>query len=130
MNEKILICDDEPYILESVSYVVRAAGFIALTASDGEEALRLAREEKPALMILDIMLPLLSGLDVCARMKNDPRTKDIHIIILSARGQEIDEAQGLESGADEYLTKPFSPRKLKQRLEEIFLGKGGEHVFP
>ncbi len=121
--KKVLICDDEPYILESVSYIVRHAGHQVLAAADGETALALARSEKPDLMFLDIMLPGMSGFDVCRQLRQDSRTRHLHIIILSARGQDIDAVMGTEAGADEYITKPFSPRKLRRRLEEILDGR-------
>ena len=119
MTKKILICDDEPYILESVSYIAKQAGYDFLTAEDGEESVDLAIKEKPALMILDVNMPRLTGFEVCERLKNDPETKDIFIIMLTARGQERDERIGLEVGADEYITKPFSPRNLRKRMDEV-----------
>jgi len=121
MSAKVLIADDELYILESVSYVVRSAGMTPLTAEDGQEALRLAETEKPDLIILDVMLPKLSGLQVCQRLRENPLTRAVPILMLSARGQESDEAQGRRSGADDYMTKPFSPRRLKTRIEEMVL---------
>jgi len=117
--KKVLICDDEPYILESVSYLVRAAGYEVFTAEDGEEALATAQRERPALMFLDLMMPRRNGFEVCQALKRDPATRGIHVIILTARGQELDRERGAEVGADEYLTKPFSPRKLRLRLHEI-----------
>ncbi len=119
MTKKVLICDDEPYILESVKHVVSKEGYDVLTAEDGISSLDLARKEKPDLMILDIMMPGKSGYEVCRSVKEDPDTRDIFIIMLTARGQEVDEKMGIEAGADEYMTKPFSPRRLRQRLHEI-----------
>ena len=121
MPAKVLIADDELYILESVSYVVKSAGMTPLVAEDGEEALRLAEAEKPDLIILDVMLPKLSGLQVCARLRANPLTRTIPVLMLSARGQESDEAQGRQSGADDYMTKPFSPRRLKMCIEAMVL---------
>lgn len=125
MTKRILICDDEPYILESVSYVARAEGYEVLTAEDGEAALAAARRERPDLIVLDLMMPRRNGFEVCEALKHDPDTRGIHVIILTARGQEIDRQRGAEVGADEYLTKPFSPRKLRQRLLEILGPDGG-----
>lgn len=119
MAKKILICDDEPYILESVKHVVSREGYETLVAEDGNKGLDLAQQERPDLMILDVMMPGKSGYDICKILKDGPDTRDIFIIMLTARGQELDEKMGLESGADEYMTKPFSPRKLRQRLHEI-----------
>jgi two-component system alkaline phosphatase synthesis response regulator PhoP len=125
MNRKILIVDDELHILESVSYVVRSIGMNPLTAEDGEEAVRLAQAEKPDLIILDVMLPKLSGIQVCERIRANPETRQIPILMLSARGQESDEVQGMQAGADEYMTKPFSPRRLGSCIEEM-VQKHGE----
>ena len=117
--KKVLVCDDELYILESVTYVVRQEGYTVLSASDGEEALRLARAELPALMLLDIMMPKRNGFEVCAELKSDPATRGIYVILLTAMGQERDMDEGYQSGADEYMTKPFSPRSLRKRLHEL-----------
>jgi DNA-binding response OmpR family regulator len=108
MIPKVLIVDDELYILESVSYVVRRSGFEPLTAEDGETGLALAVAEKPALIILDVMLPKMTGLQVCSRIRENPATKDIPIIMLSARGQEAD-GSGMKAGADDYMTSPSAP---------------------
>ncbi|MBI3697796.1 MAG: response regulator [Acidobacteria bacterium] len=117
--KKVLVCDDELYILESVTYVVRQEGYTVLSASDGEEALRLARAELPALMLLDIMMPKRNGFEVCGELKSDPLTQGIYVILLTAMGQERDMDEGYQSGADEYMTKHFSPRSLRKRLHEL-----------
>jgi two-component system alkaline phosphatase synthesis response regulator PhoP len=119
MAKRVLVCDDEPYVVESVSYVVRRAGFVVLTAEDGDAALATALREKPDLVFLDIMMPGLSGDEVCRRLKSDPSTKGTYVVILTARGQEEDERRAMEMGADEFMTKPFSPRKLRDRLLQI-----------
>ena len=119
MPKKVLVCDDEMYILESVAYVVRQEGYTVLTAEDGEESLRLARQEKPDLVLLDIMMPKRSGLEVCRELKSDPQTQSAYVILLTARGQERDMDEGYQSGADEYMTKPFSPRDLRKKLHEL-----------
>ncbi len=119
MNKKVLICDDEPFILESVKHVVKREGYETITAEDGLKGVELAKREIPDLMILDVMMPGKTGYEVCKILKSEAGTKDIFVIILTARGQELDEKLGLEAGADEYMTKPFSPRKLRQRLHEI-----------
>ncbi len=123
MPKRVLVCDDEPYMIESVSYVVRKAGFEVLTAEDGDAALATARREKPDFVLLDIMMPGMSGDEVCRRLKSDPATSAAYVVILTARGQEEDERRAMEMGADEFLTKPFSPRKLRQKLLQI-LGDG------
>ena len=119
MVKKVLVCDDEPYIVESVSYVVRKAGFEVVVAEDGEEALEMGRKEKPDLIFLDIMMPKITGYEVCRQLKEDPSTRDTYIVMLTARGQEEDERKALEMGADEFMTKPFSPRKMRAKLLEI-----------
>ncbi len=119
MSKKVLVCDDEPYIVESVSYVVRKAGFSVVVAEDGEEALAAAKREKPDLIFLDIMMPRLSGHEVCRKVKEDPETRDAYVVMLTARGQEEDERKAMEAGADEFMTKPFSPRKMRAKLQEV-----------
>lgn len=119
MIAKVLIVDDELYILESVSYIVRSSGLQPIVAEDGEMGLVLAERENPQLIILDVMLPKMTGLQLCERLRQNPRTSRIPVIMLSARGQETDEIQGIQSGANEYMTKPFSPRRLKMRIEEL-----------
>jgi DNA-binding response OmpR family regulator len=119
MSKTVLICDDEAYILESVSYVVRKEGFTVITADDGAKALALAREHKPDLMFLDVEMPYKTGYEVASTLKADPETKQIYIIMLTARGQAADEKKGYEAQVNEYETKPFSPRKLAKRLHEI-----------
>ena len=119
MGKKVLICDDESYILEAVQYVVRRSGFEPLLAQNGEEALTITRKEKPDMIILDIIMPKINGFDVCRQLKSDPVTRKIYIAMLTARGYESDSLTSQQCGADEFITKPFSPQKLQQRLYEI-----------
>ncbi|RPJ10066.1 MAG: response regulator [Deltaproteobacteria bacterium] len=119
MAKKVLICDDEPYIIESLSYLVKREGYEVISAEDGEEGLSKAKEIHPDLIFLDVMMPKKSGFEVCHELKRDERTRDIYVIILTARGEEGDEKRGKEAEADEYITKPFSPRKLSARMHEI-----------
>jgi two-component system, OmpR family, alkaline phosphatase synthesis response regulator PhoP len=119
MPKRVLVCDDEPYILEAVSYVVREEGYSVLTAEDGDDALRLARAELPNLMILDISMPKKDGNAVCQELKSDSATQGIYIIVLTAKGQERDMQESYKCGADEYMTKPFSPRSLRKKLHEL-----------
>jgi two-component system, OmpR family, alkaline phosphatase synthesis response regulator PhoP len=119
MPKKVLVCDDELHILESVSYVVREEGYSVLTAENGEDALRLARAELPNLIILDIWMPQKDGNAVCRELKSDPATQGVYIIVLTARGQEREMEESYQCGADEYMTKPFSPRSLRKRLHEL-----------
>ena len=122
MSKQVLVCDDEPYIVESVSYVARKAGFQVLTAEDGDTALAVARSERPDLVFLDIMMPGLSGDEVCRRLKADPATKHMYVVILTARGQEEDERRAMAMGANEFMTKPFSPRRLKDKMLRVLGG--------
>ena len=119
MSKKVLVCDDEPYILEPVCLVVEEEGYAVLTAEDGEEALRLARAELPALMILDVSMPKKDGNAVCRELKSDPATRGIYILMLTARGQEREMQESIQCGVDEYTTKPFSPRWLRKRLHQL-----------
>jgi len=116
-NKLILVVDDEEDIRELVRYNLRKTGLETLGAPNGEEALVLAREEHPVIIILDLMLPGLDGLDICRILKNDARTEDICIIMLTAKGEESDIVRGLEIGADDYITKPFSPSVLTARVK-------------
>ena len=94
-----------------------------MTAEDGEEALAAARREKPDLVFLDIMMPKVSGYEVCRAIKADESTRGAYVVMLTARGQEEDEKRALSMGADEFMTKPFSPRKLRAKLHEVLEGK-------
>ena len=122
MKDKVLVVDDEPDVLDLVSYNLGQAGFAVETAADGAEGLRKARSAAPDLILLDLMLPEMDGLEVCKLLRRDPKTSDIPIIMLTARAGEIDRIVGLELGATDYVPKPFSPRELvlrvKKRLEE------------
>ena len=115
----VLVVDDEPYILRSLSFVLEREGYTVVTAADGEAGLRKIRELRPALVFLDIMLPRRNGYEVCAEVKGDQDLADIHIVMLSAKGQQIDRERGMLGGANEYMTKPFSPREIVQYVRNI-----------
>jgi DNA-binding response OmpR family regulator len=117
--KKVLVCDDEPYILESVGYVAREEGYCVLMADNSDDALRLARSESPDVMILDISMPKTDGNVVCKELKAAEKTRGIYIIVLTAKGQESDMLESYRCGADEFMTKPFSPRGLRKRLHEV-----------
>lgn len=119
MSSPILIVDDEPDTLELIEFNLKAAGFRCLTAGDGTEALRKAREFHPQLIILDLMIPEIDGLEVCKLLRRDANTASIPIIMLTAKASEIDRVLGLELGANDYLTKPFSPRELVLRIKNL-----------
>ncbi len=118
-QETILIVDDEQDIRELVAYNLKKEGYQTLEASTGEEALRKAREQNPDLILLDLMLPGVSGLDVMKRLKADPTAKDVLVIMLTAKGEEADIVTGLELGADDYITKPFSNRVVIARIRAV-----------
>lgn len=120
---KILVVDDEIYIVHILDFSLGMEGYEVVTALDGEQALDMARAEKPDLIVLDIMMPKLDGYETCKRLKADDVTKAIPVILLSAKGRNVDQKVGFEVGADDYITKPFSPRKLVERINAI-LGQG------
>src|ERR1700742_1023466 len=113
---KILVVDDEPDAIELIKFNLKAAGYEVVTAADGDEALKKARSLLPDLIVLDLMLPEVDGLEVCKILRRDPATAQIPILMLTARAAEMDRVLGLELGADDYVTKPFSPRELVIRL--------------
>lgn len=119
MAKKVLVCDDDLYILQAVGRVVREEGYSVITAVDGEAALRLAKAEMPDLVLLDVMMPKMNGMEVCQELKSDPATARIHVLLLTAMGQERDMREGIECGANEYMTKPFSSRKLRKKLHDL-----------
>jgi phosphate regulon transcriptional regulator PhoB len=118
-SKKILIVDDEPDILELTSYNLKKEGFHLSTAVDGEEALQKVRAGHFDLIILDLMLPGIHGMELCRILRNNPGTAHVPIIMLTARGEESDKVRGLESGADDYMTKPFSPKELIARVKAV-----------
>jgi two-component system alkaline phosphatase synthesis response regulator PhoP len=120
---KILVVDDEIYIVHILDFSLGMEGYEVLTALDGEQALEKARAEKPDLIVLDIMMPKLDGYETCKLLKAGDDTKNIPVILLSAKGRNVDQKIGFEVGADDYITKPFSPRKLVERINAI-LGQG------
>ena len=124
-GNRILLIEDEPDVIDMLTLSLRKADFVVSHAEDGASGLRQARKESPALIILDLMLPKMPGLEVCKALKSDPATKHIPIIMLTAKAEEIDRIVGLEFGADDYVTKPFSPREMVLRVKAILRrGKG------
>ncbi len=119
MKPKILVVDDEPDALELIEFNLKGAGYEVLTATDGKKALHSARTLAPELIILDLMLPEIDGLEVCKTLRREPTTAAIPIIMLTAKTAEIDRVLGLELGADDYVTKPFSPRELVLRVKSL-----------
>ncbi|MBK6706850.1 MAG: phosphate regulon transcriptional regulator PhoB [Sphingomonadales bacterium] len=119
MTPKILIVEDEPALAELLSWTFESAGFEVEQTVDGEEALLIAEEFHPDIIILDWMIEQLPGIEVCRRLRKGKETAAIPIIMLTARGEEEDRIRGLETGADDYVTKPFSPRELRARVEAV-----------
>jgi two-component system phosphate regulon response regulator PhoB len=119
MSPLVLIVEDEVALVTLLRYNLEREGFRVAEAPDGDEALVMAKEEPPDLILLDWMLPLTSGLEVCRRLRRVPETRDTPIIMLTARGEEADKVRGLDSGADDYITKPFSPAELVARIKAV-----------
>ena len=118
-KETILIIEDEKNILELIQYHLNREGYALRTSMDGEKGFEIARKEKFSLLILDLMLPSMSGIEICKALKASDRTRDLPIIMLSAKSQDTDVILGLELGADDYVTKPFSPRQLIARVKAV-----------
>jgi two-component system phosphate regulon response regulator PhoB len=119
MTHRILVVDDEPDITALVAYHLAKAGYRVSTATTGPDAIKSAREERPDIVILDLMLPGMSGYDVLAELRRQEETKEVGVILLTARREEADRIRGLTLGADDYLTKPFSPAELTLRVGAV-----------
>jgi DNA-binding response OmpR family regulator len=118
----ILAVDDEPHILKLVSFSLRSQGFEVIEATDGLAAVEMAEVEKPDLILLDVMMPALDGYEACRRIKANPATKDIPVVMLSAKSQQVEQAAGVEAGALDYICKPFTPKELVAQVRG-FLGE-------
>lgn len=119
MPQTILVVEDEPNIVESLSFLMKKAGFIVRVARDGNTAIRTIESEAPDLVLLDIMMPRRDGYEVCRTIRANPDWDRVRIIMLSAKGRDLDRRKGLELGADDYITKPFSTREIVERVQEI-----------
>ncbi len=119
MKPKVLVVDDEPDVIELLEFNLRQAGFEVIAAESGSEALDKVRTRSPDAIVLDLMLPEIDGLEICKRLRRDPATARLPILMLTARAGEVDRVLGLEMGADDYLTKPFSPRELVLRVKKL-----------
>lgn len=126
MKEKILIIDDEEHIVELIRYNLQNAGYETVEAYNGVDGLSLAKTEKPTIILLDVMLPVMDGLEVCKNLRSSEQTKGIPIIMLTAKSEEIDKILGLELGADDYITKPFSVRELMARIKAVLRRSSSE----
>jgi DNA-binding response OmpR family regulator len=125
MSHTILIADDEPNIVISLEFLLEREGYRVLIARDGQEALDTITRDRPAMVLLDVMLPKLSGYDVCQRIRQNPDWADVKVVMLTARGREVEIAKGLALGADAYITKPFSTRDLLQQIRTQLGGDAG-----
>ncbi|MFI5398739.1 MAG: response regulator [Candidatus Binatia bacterium] len=124
----ILVVEDEKDIAELVRFNLEQEGFAVVTAADGEQGLDAVRQRRPALVILDLMLPVMSGLEVCRRLRGDAASARLPIVMLTAKAAEVDRILGLEMGADDYVTKPFSPRELVARVRAVLRRAYGEEI--
>lgn len=118
-KHKILVVDDEPFICRSLSFVLRKGNYDVFEARNGEEAIGAIRQHRPDLVFLDVMMPKINGFEVTERVRSDPDLAGIKIILLTAKGQESDREVGKTAGANDYMTKPFSPTKILERVREI-----------
>ncbi len=130
MGKRIVVVEDEEKVISIIRAVLSREGFYIKSAPDGISGLKLIREEIPDLLILDLMLPGLDGFDVCREIRMDPRTAQIPIIILTCKSEELDRVLGLELGADDYITKPFSPRELLARVKAVLRRTGRSKEIP
>ena len=121
LRKRILLVDDEAEILELLSRRFENWGYEVVTADNGKKALRLAEQDQPALILLDIVMPEMGGRDVCSRLKMNPKTCDIPVVFLTALGMPEQVEAGIHAGADDYVVKPFEPRELKERIETCFV---------
>ncbi|MGS5086666.1 response regulator transcription factor [Hydrogenophaga sp. A37] len=119
MSTKILIADDEPNILISLEFLMKREGYEVVLARDGQEAIDAIQRERPALVLLDVMMPIKTGFDVCYEVRSNESVRDTLIVMLTAKGRDTDVAKGLALGANAYMTKPFSTKELVQKVREL-----------
>ena len=122
MSKRILVGDDEPNIVAALEFVLQRAGYEVETARNGEEVLRRIEHAAPDLVVLDVMMPVLSGYDVCRRIRSRPEWSRVKVVMLSARGREAESRRGLDAGADLYVVKPFSNKDLLQKIDALLAG--------
>jgi DNA-binding response OmpR family regulator len=125
MAKSILVVEDEPNIVLSLQFLMKQAGFEVRVAADGEQALREVEERAPDLILLDVMIPRRDGYDVCQTIRANPNWNGIYIIMLTAKGREVDREKGLSLGANDYVTKPFSTRDLTEKVKQLLASSGG-----
>lgn len=122
MSKRVLIADDEPNIVVSLEFLVKQKGYDVRVVHAGDDALKVVAEFQPDLVLLDVMMPRISGYEVCQKLRENPAFRDIKIIMLSAKGRDVEVSKGLAVGADAYVTKPFSTRDLMARIEQMLGG--------
>jgi DNA-binding response OmpR family regulator len=120
---RILAVDDEPHILKLVVFSLSSHGFDVLQATDGMSAIQVAEQEQPDLILMDVMMPLMNGYDACKRIKENPKTTHIPVVMVSAKSQVAEQTQGIESGASGYIVKPFTPKELVAQVTELLEGQ-------
>jgi len=123
---RILIVDDEPNIVLALELLMKKEGYEVHAVDDGERAVQAAKELRPDLILLDIMMPKMDGYEVCQRIRSDSLLKDVNIIMLTAKGREVEREKGLALGADHYITKPFSTRQVVMKVKEIMAARSGQ----
>ena len=119
MTHSVLVVEDEPNIVDSLSFLMKQAGFVVQVARDGDTALRVLESQVPDLILLDVMLPRRDGFDVCRAIRANPEWRRVKVVMLTAKGRELDRRKGLELGADDYVTKPFSTREIVDRVRSL-----------
>ena len=119
MSASVLVADDDPNIVLSLEFLMKRAGFRVRVARDGDQVLAALEQEPPDLVLLDLMMPKRSGYDICQFIRANPAWKDVRVIMLTAKGQEVERAKGLALGADDYITKPFSTREVVDRIKRL-----------
>ncbi|MFH2141441.1 MAG: response regulator transcription factor [Bacteroidota bacterium] len=128
-NYKILLVDDEPDIIEFLSYNLRKEGYKVISSSNGKDAIKIINEEKPHLVLLDVMMPVMDGIETCEEIRKDPEQKNVVIAFLTARGEDYSQIAGFEAGADDYITKPIKPKLLISRVKALLKRSGCNNII-
>lgn len=124
-SRRVMVVDDEPFILRSLVYVLKKEGYDVASAEDGNDALLQVRESRPEILFLDVMMPKMDGFELCRIIKSDPELREIYVILLTAKGQAKDRESAAQAGADEYITKPFRPSLVIEKVRALLAAKVG-----
>ncbi len=124
-TRRVMVVDDEPFILRSLVYVLKKEGYDVTSAEDGNDALAMIRQSKPEILFLDVMMPKMDGFELCRIIKSDPDLREIYVILLTAKGQAKDRECATQAGADEYITKPFRPSLVIEKVRSLLASKVG-----